>query len=177
MNSFFPQPGRQVLEAQLGGAKYVERLLSYIQVQGSDDCWKWKMGKDAAGYGAFRSAFKTVKAHRMVATLCLSCVELTSEQHVMHTCDNPACCNPQHLKIATHTENMRDMFSKKRRESAKGVRQGHSKLTESQVLEIRKRHRAGSRRKGERTSDLAKEFGITRHTVNAIARRESWNHL
>lgn len=172
MTAFFNQPGRQALEIQLGGTKYVERLLSYIQTGVADECWEWSRGKDVAGYGAFRSAFKTVKSHRMVATLCLSEVALTSEQHVMHICDNPGCCNPHHLKIGTHLENMRDMFSKKRRLSARGESHPISKLSQSQVAQIRAMYVKGSRKPGVRTSDLARRFGVSRQHVNAIMRGE-----
>lgn len=36
---------------------------------------------------------------------------------IMHDCDVPACCNPDHLRVGTHAENMADMKAKGRANS------------------------------------------------------------
>lgn len=37
--------------------------------------------------------------------------------HILHTCDVPACCNPNHLRLGTHQDNMADCKRKNRHNS------------------------------------------------------------
>lgn len=78
-----------------------ERFWSKVDRRGPEECWPWKYGKDASGYGMIRVDGRTLKAHRFVAGNPVGGV-------VRHTCDNPPCCNPAHLLIGTQQENVRD---------------------------------------------------------------------
>ena len=79
--------------------------------------------------------------------------------------------NPSHLREGTHTENMRDMCERDR--SAKGSRVYASKLTEEDVLEIRKLN--------ETTETTSKEigelFGVSELTISRIIARQTWKHV
>lgn len=102
---------------------------------------------------------------------------------VLHRCDNPSCCNPDHLWIGTGADNMADAKAKGRMHlgDAHGMRKhpelrptgekhGRSKLTLAQVKEIVSR-----RENGEREGPLAAEFGIHRNHVGRLFRAENWN--
>lgn len=162
--------------AHLQGLLYVRRVVSGVKVKSPNECWPWQKGTDSRGYGAIRILTKTVKCHRAIGMLFVAKRVLVPGECVCHSCDNPTCCNPNHLEIGDHTKNMRDMFSRNRRKTATGEQNGQSKLTIGQVGEIRRRYRKHSKTPGERSSDLAKEFGVTRQTITTIIRRESWNH-
>lgn len=51
--------------------------------------------------------------HRL-AYMAYNNVDLTVDQLVCHTCDNPCCINPAHLWVGTKAENNRDMYLKGR---------------------------------------------------------------
>ncbi len=84
---------------------------------------------------------------------------------IRHTCDNRKCINPNHLIIGTHQDNVKDRV--KRGRSAKGVRNGRSKLTEKQALVIYKD------KKSTRT-ELARKYGVDRQVIRKIQIGETW---
>ncbi len=86
---------------------------------------------------------------------------------VMHTCDNPRCVNPDHLRLGTQRDNILDSIRKGRYNAF-----GRQKLNAEQVREIRARAATGERQK-----DIAASFGIARHSVSGIVLRKSWAHL
>lgn len=89
---------------------------------------------------------------------------------VRHTCDNSLCANPAHLIVGTQKDNAAD--SKSRGRNARGETQGSSKLTESQIMEIRTLRKSGMIYK-----EIAKRFGICTTQAQRIADRLHWAHV
>lgn len=107
-----------------------------------------------------------VRAHVFAWEVAHKC-RVPAGKVVMHSCDNPRCINPEHLKAGTQGENVYDSIQKGRYNAF-----GRQKLNAKQVREIRRRAATGERHK-----DIAKDFGLARHSVCAIANRHSWAHL
>lgn len=64
------------------------------------------------GYVDFSYRNKRWKGHRLAYLLTRGIIP--AGMVVMHKCDNPPCCNPDHLELGTEKENMREAGKRKR---------------------------------------------------------------
>jgi hypothetical protein len=75
-------------------------------------CLVWKGGKDH-GYGMIRiGPYAEARCHRVAWVLAHGAIP--DGLHVLHRCDNPPCCNVDHLFLGDQCANMQDMAKKKR---------------------------------------------------------------
>lgn len=150
----------------------VQRFESNFVKRKGNKCWEWKAFKDRHGRGKFKVGHEQY-ASRVSYRLYVG--ELPPKLLVCHTCDNPGCVNPKHLFLGTHKDNVQDMLKKGRANPEKGEDRHCAKLTEEQVLEIRRRYQWTGYRSN--TWTLAKEFGIARSSVVRIVYGRTWKHL
>ena len=157
------QVGSMAQHFKLCGPDSKERLF-WSKVEKRDGCWGWKAQKRWDGYGRFRHGpeGKAVFAHRYSYELHHG--PIPKGAHVLHSCDNPECTNPEHLRLGTHAENMRDI-------QVRG-RVGKAKLNKEQVHEIRRRLAAG-----EHWEDIAPDYGVGWTCIYDIKRGETWKHI
>lgn len=132
---------------------------------GPDACWPYT-GARTVGYGSLRFRGKTWYGHRLSYLLAHGSLPTV----VMHTCDNPPCCNPVHLVGGTHADNTQDAKRKGRLEH--GERHHNSKLTSDKVLALRADHQAGLS-----YTKLSVRYGVAGATVADIVRRRTWSHI
>ena len=91
-----------------------DRLSSRL-VAVATGCVEWQGARNANGYGVIGwsegGKRRTWLTHRLAWKLAYGD---PGESVVMHSCDNPACCNVDHLSLGTQGDNMADCISKGR---------------------------------------------------------------
>ncbi len=136
-----------------------------------DKCWEWQAGHNKGGYGKFGIGGKWKLANRVAWELVNG--SIPDSMKVLHECDNPSCINPRHLFLGTDLDNAKDRERKGRGHYKRGENNSCHKLTNEQVLEIRRLYAVG----GISYRKLAAMFGICNVTVNDIVRRRIWKHI
>ncbi len=146
-----------------------ETFWSKVNKKKDDECWEWQAGCCDEGYGKFMFECTVYRAHRLAYKFTHN--YLPSDSDVLHTCDNPKCCNPNHLYLGTQKNNMEDRNNKHRQ--ALGEHNGKSKLTSEQVLEIRKLYSSGK----YTHQTLSVMFNISRQNISFILSNQGWKHI
>lgn len=98
------------------------------------ECWPWLGSKDRNGYGQIGRGGKRGKtefAHRISYELHYG--ENPGESRVLHSCDNPSCVNPNHLRLGTQKDNVADMEERSRAKHPDGERNGRAKWTDEEM--------------------------------------------
>lgn len=131
-------------------------------MQDTNNCIKWTGALNSGGYPVTWHNNKIAYVHRVL-------MGAEPGEVVLHTCDNPDCVNPDHLKIGSSAENSADMVRKNRQ--AKGMACGNAKLDDDTVLLIREAKKYMSSRQA------ARRFGISKTNVLDIWNRKIWSHI
>lgn len=150
------------------------RFAAYLE-PAENGCIEWRGSRNGRGYGTFtQPGHKTILAHRYAYKLANG--EIPAGLCVLHRCDNPACCNVDHLFLGTRADNNRDMREKGRDRQGSLFQNGEahprSKLTSDAVRAIRKRYGTGTT-----LAELAGEYGVTESTVSRVVRHEIWKEV
>ena len=134
-----------------------------------EPCWVWVAGRDAAGYGTVNVGKRSIVAHRVAWFLTHGTWPVP---FCLHKCDTPECVNPLHLFEGTIKDNNQDREIKGRGRQPCGEKSSASKLTEKQVLKIRKLYSQGISR-----MKIAEQFKVTHKTIWSIVKFKTWRHL
>lgn len=147
------------------------------RVDRSGECWLWTAYRNEDGYGTVRFDGRMQGAHRVAWQLTHG--PIPDGLDVLHSCDNPPCCKPDHLFLGTNHDNVIDrhtkgrsknLFSSDERHPARlrrGAKHWCAKLSDDAVRQIRQR-----RERGETTVSIGRALGVNTGTVSRIARRE-----
>lgn len=163
----------------------MDKLMRNIVVSDSG-CWEYQGAKTNFGYGKIgrrvngKSVFYV--AHRYVYLNTVG--QIPEGMRLCHICDNPACCNPEHMFIGSDKDNVNDAINKGRMQrnphnhekwrpglaDRAGEANGNSRLKIVDVKTIRHLYFAERRNQ----SEIARFFNVGRTQVGRIVRGEHW---
>lgn len=97
--------------------KAVDRVLVRCVRKKKAGCWLWTGARGAGGYGRIKFQGRLALCHRLIAHAAGMPVQVFGKDRevcVLHSCDEPSCCNPRHLRVGTLSDNMRECADKGR---------------------------------------------------------------
>lgn len=128
---------------------------------------------DDDGYTRVQYKGKQERLFRVLYTIQHG--DIPSGMVIRHMCNNPNCCNVDHLKIGTHKDNMLDMIkcghSLKNipRPSIKGIKNPSNKLTEKEVIDIYLSDLT--------YTNLSKIYKVSKTNISHIKNKRQWSWL
>lgn len=90
-----------------------QRIIKKVNVvsesnDSSEGCFEWQGAKDSGGYGNIVIKNNAFGTHIVMWSIKRNRFPIKCEI-VRHMCDNPCCCNPDHLEIGSRSDNAKDM--------------------------------------------------------------------
>ena len=144
-----------------------------VDIRGPDDCWISSHPRaNSYGHRIYCEKGKPVLAHRQAYKLHHGSLPVGGPTAhgavIMHTCDNPACCNPAHLRAGSQLDNIRDMKEKGRANPPKtlsGERNPNAKLKDSDLPVIREMYASGMLQR-----EIGERYGVTQVRISQVIR-------
>ena len=149
------------------------RFWPKVDRKGDNECWPWA-SKALAHFGYGRLFLATnsgqARAHRVAYALRHGSVP--DHLQVCHRCDNPPCCNPNHLFLGTAVDNMKDAARKGHTSPPPhsfGEKHHNAKFDAKSALSI-----ANDRRSAR---IIAAQYGVSEMTIYRIRKGLTWKNL
>lgn len=132
-------------------------------------CIIWPYYKDGKGYGHTR--FAGVRHTAQWVSCFLRHGPPPKGAQAAHLCHTNSCCNGAHLEWQTPAENMAASVALGRH--AHGERNAKAKLTEEEVVQLRRDYATGNYSQRE----LGAAYGISGPNAHQIIHRRHWRHV
>ncbi len=136
-------------------------------------CWIFTGDHDENGYGRIlvsTTPRQYVYTHRLSFAIAHG-KEVGDCAHVLHRCDYPPCCRPEHLFEGNQQMNNQDRDAKDR--VRHGSAHANAKLNELQVAAIRRAHQAG----GVSVRGISELYGVSHQTISDLLSGRTWKRV
>ncbi len=155
--------------------RYTGRIKVILCTITKNNCWEWQ-GKrhKTQGYPYITVARDKKRYSQLLTRVILKAKlgrDIIPNKMALHTCDNPPCCNPEHLYEGTLENNTKDKIVRNR--TAKGERNGGSKLTDREVGQIKVLLEIGQLSQDK----IAEMYNITQSQISLIKLKIHWKHI
>lgn len=135
------------------------------------DCWIWTGYVNPDGYGQIGIRGQKVSStHRVAYALTYGLIP--EGMKVLHRCDNPPCCNPEHLFLGTQADNVADMINKGRHKAHAGEKAPAAKLSATEVEAIRQ---DPASRPGVSKVELARRYNVRVQVIYNILKGKTYH--
>lgn len=150
----------------------MESIWEKVAKGADDECWLWT-GPVSGGYGRIQIGFKKYRVHRIIFDDLnpnvidkIGPIDTRKGGLVLHKCDNKLCCNPSHLYVGTHEQNMKDRLS--HGDGYKNLPKGEDHHNSIFSNEDRARLIEIHMKQGIKAKQLALQFNVNYNTVKSI---------
>lgn len=146
-------------------SKLFERL-----IKTNNNCLEFTGALDTSRYGIVWKDKANKSAHIVMFEYFMG--PIPQDMLVCHTCDNPPCCNFNHLFLGSRQDNYDDMVNKGRNYIRRGIEVNTAVFTENDILRIYELIDEGWSQR-----DIAGLYNVTHNAIGCINRGQSWAHL
>ena len=158
----------------MGTVTFEERFWANVDRTTPDRCWPWRRSRKAdSEYGQVRQGDRVRRAH--VVAWELTNGPVPDGLNVLHSCDNPPCCNPAHLFIGTNADNVADREEKGRGNHSAHWRPGHTPMAKLDPERVRRVRALSANGLSQRV--VANEVGISQSQVSRILGGKYWAYV
>lgn len=142
----------------------LKRFWSKVDRRGQDDCWEWTAHISGHGYGMFSWRHGINIGAHCAAWMLMHGESIPHGMQICHSCSNPLCCNPSHLRMDTPRNNTIDALN---------AGTSREKLTVNDVRELRRLYAGG----GITQKVLADCYGVCQPRISNIVNLLTWEHV
>lgn len=132
-----------------------------------EGCWEWPFGKTGRGYGEIYFQGKRIRAHNAALILDGYPEPAAPNNFGLHSCDNPPCFNPSHLRWGSHKDNCADAVERNRMRRGETI--PWAKLKDEDIPKIRA---------DQRTHEaIGADYGVAKWVIQSVKCGRTWRHV